>query len=310
MQSSASVAPLAWNSNLDNAASQHSAQVVQFNTQSHQLPGEADLGGRLQANGCSYNFAGENVFAFATDSIDAHAAFYINWGNTPTGMQDPPWHRNNILSANFVEVGLNATPSSDPTKTVGPLVVTEDFGNRSNYAPQVLGVVFRDSNNSHFYDAGEGLGGVTVTLTGTGGTLSTTTWSSGGSQLAAASGTYTEAFSGGGLHAAKSTQVTVTNTNVKVDDNDALSGATIAASTIHVNDASGDPIASRRVDDFSKTAQITIEAVTETKPQIARDAYRDFGKGSGHPAKLNFGDCFAYALEKLSTSRCYSKATI
>jgi ribonuclease VapC len=65
-----------------------------------------------------------------------------------------------------------------------------------------------------------------------------------------------------------------------------------------VIDASGDPIASRRVDDFFKTAQISIEAVTETHAQIARDAYRDFGKGSGHPAKLNFGDCFAYALAK------------
>jgi ribonuclease VapC len=30
--------------------------------------------------------------------------------------------------------------------------------------------------------------------------------------------------------------------------------------------------------------------------QIARDAYRDFGKGSGHPAQLNLGDCFSYAL--------------
>jgi ribonuclease VapC len=65
-----------------------------------------------------------------------------------------------------------------------------------------------------------------------------------------------------------------------------------------VIDASGDPIASRRVDDLFKTAQITIEAVTETHAQIAREAYRDFGKGSGHPAKLNFGDCFAYALAK------------
>jgi ribonuclease VapC len=65
-----------------------------------------------------------------------------------------------------------------------------------------------------------------------------------------------------------------------------------------VIDASGDPIASRRVDDLFKTAQITIEAVTETHAQIARGAYRDFGKGSGHPAKLNFGDCFAYALAK------------
>ncbi len=65
-----------------------------------------------------------------------------------------------------------------------------------------------------------------------------------------------------------------------------------------VIDASGDPIASRRVDDFFKTARISIEAVTPIHAQIARHAYRDFGRGSGHPAKLNFGDCFAYALAK------------
>jgi uncharacterized protein with PIN domain len=32
--------------------------------------------------------------------------------------------------------------------------------------------------------------------------------------------------------------------------------------------------------------------------RIAREAFRDFGKGSGHAAQLNFGDCFAYALAK------------
>ena len=36
----------------------------------------------------------------------------------------------------------------------------------------------------------------------------------------------------------------------------------------------------------------------QRQARIAREAYRDFGKGSGHPAKLNFGDCFAYALAK------------
>ena len=51
-------------------------------------------------------------------------------------------------------------------------------------------------------------------------------------------------------------------------------------------------------DEFVKEANISIESVTETQAQIARNAYRDFGKGSGHPAKLNFGDCFAYALTK------------
>ena len=65
-----------------------------------------------------------------------------------------------------------------------------------------------------------------------------------------------------------------------------------------VIDSSSDPIATRRFDDFITEANIIIEPVTEIQAQIARYAYRDFGKGSGHPAKLNFGDCFAYALTK------------
>jgi len=65
-----------------------------------------------------------------------------------------------------------------------------------------------------------------------------------------------------------------------------------------VIDASKDPIASRRFDEFVKEANISVEPVTVDQAQIARAAYRDFGRGSGHPAKLNFGDCFAYALAK------------
>ncbi len=65
-----------------------------------------------------------------------------------------------------------------------------------------------------------------------------------------------------------------------------------------VIDGSKDPIASRRFDELIEEAQITIEPVTEAQARIARQAYRDFGKSSGHPAKLNFGDCFSYALAK------------
>ena len=43
---------------------------------------------------------------------------------------------------------------------------------------------------------------------------------------------------------------------------------------------------------------MVIEPVTEAHAHIAREAYRDFGRGSGHPARLNFGDCFAYALAR------------
>jgi len=63
-------------------------------------------------------------------------------------------------------------------------------------------------------------------------------------------------------------------------------------------DSSKDPIASRRLDELIDEAQIAIEPVTEAQARVARQAYRDFGKTSGHPAKLNFGDCFSYALAK------------
>jgi ribonuclease VapC len=65
-----------------------------------------------------------------------------------------------------------------------------------------------------------------------------------------------------------------------------------------VIDGSRDPIASRRFDELVLEAELQIEPVTEAHARIAREAYRDFGRGSGHRASLNFGDCFAYALAK------------
>lgn len=52
----------------------------------------------------------------------------------------------------------------------------------------------------------------------------------------------------------------------------------------------------RLFDDFFRAAGVVIEPVTEAQARLAREAFRSFGKGSGHPARLNFGDCFAYAL--------------
>ena len=78
-----------------------------------------------------------------------------------------------------------------------------------------------------------------------------------------------------------------------------LSAANFVEAAV-VIDGSRDPVASRRFDDLVRAADLIIEPVTEAQARIARDAYRDFGKGSGHPAKLNFGDCFAYALAKVT----------
>lgn len=65
-----------------------------------------------------------------------------------------------------------------------------------------------------------------------------------------------------------------------------------------VIDRARDPLVSRRLDDILAAARVVIEPVSEGQVRIARAAYRDFGKGSGHPAGLNFGDCFAYALAR------------
>jgi ribonuclease VapC len=58
------------------------------------------------------------------------------------------------------------------------------------------------------------------------------------------------------------------------------------------------PILSREFDDLIEKFRIAIEPVTAAQAGIARQAYRDYGKGSGHPAQLNFGDCFSYALAR------------
>lgn len=65
-----------------------------------------------------------------------------------------------------------------------------------------------------------------------------------------------------------------------------------------VVDAARSPVPSRRLDDLLRQANVAIEPVTEEQARIAREAYRDYGRGSGHPARLNFGDCFAYALAR------------
>ena len=57
---------------------------------------------------------------------------------------------------------------------------------------------------------------------------------------------------------------------------------------------------SRRLDDLIQRIGIVTEPVTEEQAHVARAAYQDYGKGSGHPARLNFGDCFAYALARVT----------
>lgn len=63
-----------------------------------------------------------------------------------------------------------------------------------------------------------------------------------------------------------------------------------------VLDNQRDPVVSRSLDELLAEGEFVIEPVTEHQARLARQAYADFGKGSGHLAGLNFGDCLSYAL--------------
>ncbi|MFT4135629.1 type II toxin-antitoxin system VapC family toxin [Microbacterium sp.] len=52
----------------------------------------------------------------------------------------------------------------------------------------------------------------------------------------------------------------------------------------------------RKVDRLLQTWGVETVPFDSEQSRIARQAYRDYGRGSGHPAQLNLGDCFSYAL--------------
>ena len=245
-----SVAPLAWNESLYDAATAHSERMILQDLQDHILPADPTLGlleedGLLdRAVAAGFDWSGsvtvaENVFAYTESVFHGHAAFAVDWGATPTGIQDPAGHRDNIMDGSFQEIGISVLTEQDPTTSVGPLVVTQDFASRGNYGnARILGVAFDDMNGDAFYDAGEGLGGLTVTITDGNTTYNTTTLTAGGYQVAVAAGTYDVTISGGNLSGpVYMGSVVVGADNVKLDFNaDAPSVGSVAGVIFHDQD--------------------------------------------------------------------------
>ena len=74
-----------------------------------------------------------------------------------------------------------------------------------------------------------------------------------------------------------------------------ISAAT-AVELYAVADGRGQPAQARRVDALLEALNVQFVPFDAAQARLARAAYRDFGRGSGHPARLNLGDCFSYAL--------------
>lgn len=234
MAALSAAAPLAWNASLAQAADDHTQRMIAADEQSHQLAGEASLWNRISAAGYANGTrVAENVYVYAYDGLYAHAGFAIDWGydsvdfNGQTllsnwrslgdGMQDPAGHRVNIMNPALTEIGIAMIAETNPGTSVGPYLLTEDFGARTNYAAQLLGVVITDLDHDSFYDIGEGMAGVTIAATGAAGSFTTTSWSSGGYQMELPPGTYTVTFSGAELVGYAVYNATIGTANVKLD---------------------------------------------------------------------------------------------
>src|SRR5580704_4338240 len=77
-----------------------------------------------------------------------------------------------------------------------------------------------------------------------------------------------------------------------------ISAATVLETGIVLEAKRGES-AGREFDLFLIRANVQIVPVDGEQVEIARSAWRKYGKGR-HPASLNFGDCFAYALAQFS----------
>lgn len=80
-------------------------------------------------------------------------------------------------------------------------------------------------------------------------------------------------------------------------DSARMSAATLVELSI-VIDRDSSPNSAALLDELFDRSGIEVVPFTAEQAAIARGAYQRFGKGSGHRARLNLGDCFAYALAK------------
>jgi uncharacterized protein YkwD len=209
--------PLSFNAALINAARGHSQYQFDNAVQAHDEGPLSSPGTRALAAGYVYSGLGENVFTNSISAEHGHAAFEIDWGPGPGGMQTPPGHRNSIHNGNFVEVGIGIVKGYNTFNghTAGPQVITEDFGRPSVAVTYLTGVAYYDLNGNNFYDIGEGLPGVQVTIDSVTTTAVTTT-SGGYSIPVPPNRSYTVHFNASGL-AEVTKIVSVGANNLKVD---------------------------------------------------------------------------------------------
>lgn len=157
--------PAAFDARLYTAAIAHARDQISRDVQDHE--------GQLQKvtrTGVDWESCRGNVFSYASNPLNTHAAFNIDWGVGPGGMQPGRGHRKAIMASDrpYTNVGLAAVVETNAQSKVGELVVVGNHcsyftnTNETDFNRFVVGTVWRDKNDNDRYDIGEGVSGVTV----------------------------------------------------------------------------------------------------------------------------------------------------
>ena len=211
--------PAAFDVRLYNAAKVHSEDLIARNAQDHN-----NQFNRITAAGFRFSRARGNVFSFADNGLNAHAAFNIDWGpGDGTGMQPGRGHRLAIMAidGDYSNVGFAIVPENNSTTSVGPLVMTGNFctaqaNGVDHFNRFIVGTVWKDLDGNGRYDPGEGFAGVTVTPNQ--GDFFAITAAGGGYAIPiTTAGDYAVTFSGGGIGPDVTQRVTVGTVSVLLD---------------------------------------------------------------------------------------------
>jgi len=202
--------PLAFNTELIQAARDHSQDMNNQGYFDHNTPQGVDPGQRITAAGFTWTAWGESIAGGYPTPAQALQGLI-----TDAGVADLS-HRRQLLAIDPTFLTQNQVGIGIVLNGSGPYsdYYTIDTAAGTNTEPFITGVIFNDVAGTGQYALGEGLGGVTVTVSGVG---TTTTFDSGGYSVQVAPGTYTVTASGGGLSAPLSEVVTVGTQNLRLN---------------------------------------------------------------------------------------------
>jgi uncharacterized protein YkwD len=287
--------PLAMNSILLGIAEAHSSDMYNQNYFSHN-----DLNGntpfdRMTKAGYDYARAGEDMAAGSGMSASDLEDFMM----VDSGTQERP-HRINLLDifpypcgsppCAYSDVGIGYYAAATPN-SISNAFITVDFGAQYNAGPFLLGVVYNDLNGNNFYDAGEGMAGITITPS-TGSYYAISTSSGGYAIPIGTSGTITVTASGPGFGQIIKT-VTLTGTNIKLDFTPQPSSTTGSQSVTQT-------VTQSTTQTFQSTEQTSTsfqssQSVTEPMPQSItfQSTPASFGSSSSPATITACGNTFA-----------------